>query len=321
MKEIIENFANVGILVVGDIMIDHYIWGKVRRISPEAPVPVVEVTREDFRLGGAGNVLNNIVSLGGKVYVAAVAGDDDMGRMLKEQLEAIGISDRGIVYDKRRPTPLKSRVIAHNQQVVRIDREKTSDIAPDTMASLMKYIEDILPEIQGIIISDYSKGVIRYDMLKWLIKRCSAKYIAVDPKVGHFHYYHNVSITPNLDEASQGSGIEIQDIKTLKDAGKALLNKLKCSSVLITRGEDGMSLFETDGTVTHIPTTAQDVFDVTGAGDTVIATFVLSLCAGASLKESAFIANHAAGIVVGEVGAVAVKPEILIQRIRGGKKK
>jgi D-beta-D-heptose 7-phosphate kinase/D-beta-D-heptose 1-phosphate adenosyltransferase len=321
MKEIIENFQDVSILVVGDMMIDHYIWGKVKRISPEAPVPVVEVMRENFRLGGAGNVINNIVSLGGKAFVTAVAGVDDMGKVLKTQLAEIGVSDSGIVYEKKRPTSLKSRVIAHNQQVVRIDRENTSDISPDTMGSIMKYIEDVLPEIQGIIISDYNKGVIRYDLLKWLIKRCASKYIAVDPKVGHFHYYHNVNlITPNINEASQGAGIEIRDMKTLKEAGRVLLNNLKCSSVLITRGEDGMSLFESDGTVTHIPTCAREVYDVTGAGDTVIATFVLALCAGASLKESASISNHAAGIVVGEIGAVAVKPEILIQRIKGDKK-
>jgi D-beta-D-heptose 7-phosphate kinase/D-beta-D-heptose 1-phosphate adenosyltransferase len=319
MIHIVKKFSEVGALVVGDIMLDQYVWGKVRRISPEAPVPIVEVTKEEYRLGGAGNVVNNIASLGGRAYIAGVAGSESRGKRLKKLIEPY--PTLGIFSEKGRPTSVKTRIIAHSQQVVRIDREDVSPISQETHQAIMGYIQQSLPFIQGIIISDYAKGVVTKKLIEDILALAgSTHYIAVDPKIGHFDYYHDVDlITPNVHEASHGAGVEIVNLKTLLEAGRILMEKLRCRSVLITRGEEGMSLFESPDKVVHIPTCAKRVFDVTGAGDTVIATFVLSKCAGAALKEAAIIANHAAGMVVGEVGAATVTSEQLIESILGEK--
>ncbi len=314
MKELFNKFRNTGILVIGDLMIDRYIWGKVRRISPEAPVPVVEVTNEELLLGGAANVAHNILSLGGKVYVAGIIGSDDAGRILIDKFRESSISTDGIVIDSDRPTTVKTRVIAHSQQMVRFDKEIKSDIRPSTLSLILDYVKSCLPRIKGIIISDYCKGLITEALIKKVLTLAdSKKFISVDPKIGHFDYYKGVSlITPNINEASLGSGLEIVDEKTLITAGKILLKKLHCKAVIITRGDEGMSLFEKNGKVTHIPTCAREVYDVSGAGDTVIATLTLSHSAGAPLKDAAIIANHAAGVVVGKIGtAVATCEEIL----------
>lgn len=314
MKELFNKFRNTGILVIGDLMVDRYIWGKVRRISPEAPVPVVEVTNEELLLGGAANVAHNILSLGGKVYVAGTIGSDDAGRILIDKFRESGISTDGIVIDSDRPTTVKTRVIAHSQQMVRFDKEIKSDIRHSTLSLILDYVKSCLPQIKGIIISDYCKGLITEALIKKVLALAdSKKFISVDPKIGHFDYYKGVSlITPNINEASLGSGLEIVDEKTLISSGKMLLKKLRCKAVIITRGDEGMSLFEKNGKVTHIPTCAREVYDVSGAGDTVIATLTLSHSAGAPLKDAAIIANHAAGVVVGKIGtAVATCEEIL----------
>ena len=319
--KLIQAFRQKNILIIGDIILDRYIFGKVSRISPEAPVPVVDVARESFLLGGAANVANNIIALGGKVTVAGVVGKDRAGDVTRELLAASGISSEGIIEDSR-PTTVKSRVIAHNQQVVRFDREDRRKLEGKSLEIFLKYIKGVLPQFDAVIISDYQKGVVTAALVKAVVKFAKQKrtFVAVDPKVGHFHLYKNVSIiTPNLMEASQGSGIEIKDERSLLRAGKTLLSRISCSSVLITRGEEGMSLFERDSAkgikVTHIPTVAVKVFDVTGAGDTVIAAFTLAHAAGASLRDSAIISNHAAGIVVGEVGTAVATPETLIQSL------
>jgi len=314
MKQIFSKFKNTGILVIGDLMIDRYIWGKVKRISPEAPVPVVEVTEEDLLLGGAANVAHNVLSLGGRVYVAGTVGTDYMGKILIDRFRESGIGTDGIVIDKDRPTTVKTRVIAHSQQVVRFDKEMKSDISHPTLSLIIDYVRTCLPKIKGIIISDYSKGLITRALIKRILDLTdSRKIVSVDPKIGHFNFYNGVSlVTPNVNEASFGSGIDIVDEKTLISAGKTLLKKLRCRAVILTRGDEGMSLFEKSGKVTHIPTCAREVFDVSGAGDTVIAAITLSHSAGATLKESATIGNHAAGVVVGKVGtAVATQEEIL----------
>jgi rfaE bifunctional protein kinase chain/domain len=314
MKELFNKFKNTGILVIGDLMVDRYILGKVKRISPEAPVPVVEVTDEDLLLGGAANVAHNILSLGGKVFVAGTVGTDYMGKVLIDRFRESGIDTDGIVIDKDRPTTVKTRVVAHNQQVVRFDKELKSDISPSTSSSIIDYVRTCLPEIKGIIISDYSKGLITRTLIRKILALTdSKKFVSVDPKIGHFDYYSGVSlITPNINEASFGSGIDIVDEKTLASAGKTLLKKLRCKAVIITRGDEGMSLFEKSGKVTHISTCAREVYDVSGAGDTVIAALTLSHSAGAGLKDAAIIANHAAGVVVGKIGtAVATCEEIL----------
>lgn len=318
---IINSFKNKKILIIGDLILDRFIYGKVSRISPEAPVPVVDVVSESFLLGGAANVANNIIALGGKVSIAGIVGKDTAGRILKELFEERNINTEGIIEDKR-PTTVKTRVIAHSQQVVRFDREDKKRLEGKSLANFTDYIKKAIKEHDAVIISDYKKGVVSSSLVKSVVRYAKPHdiFVAVDPKVGHFHFYKNVSIiTPNIMEASQGSGVEIKDEKSLLKAGKTLMNRLSCKSVLITRSEEGMSLFERDSSkgvkVTHIPTVAKKVFDVTGAGDTVIAAFTLSHISGASLEEAAVIANHAAGIVVGEVGTAVVTPEALLKSL------
>jgi D-beta-D-heptose 7-phosphate kinase/D-beta-D-heptose 1-phosphate adenosyltransferase len=314
MKKFFSKFNKTGLLVVGDLMVDQYIWGKVKRISPEAPVPVVEVTDENLLLGGAANVANNVMSLEGRIFIAGTIGRDDIGKILATKLTEKGFNTDGLVIDSSRPTTVKTRVIAHSQQMVRFDREIKTDIDRSTQVMLLEYIKSCLPKIKGIIISDYSKGLITKNLIKKILQLAGQnKFIAVDPKIGHFDYYKGVSlITPNINEASFGSGIDIVNEKTLVAAGKALLKKLQCRAVMITRGDEGMSLFERSGRITHIPTCAREVYDVSGAGDTVIATLTLSHSAGEKLENAAVIANYAAGIVVGKMGtAVATQKEIL----------
>lgn len=313
---IIRNFERARILVLGDLILDQYIWGKVNRISPEAPVPVVEVTHDNFMLGGAANVANNIISLGGGVTVAGIAGNDRAGDVLRRLLEEKG-AECAIFEDHRRPTTIKTRVIAHNQQVVRFDREDKEMVSGNALKELLIFLKRSVSEHDAIIISDYEKGVVSRKLIEEILKiKPKQKLLAVDPKVGHFHYYKGVSIiTPNLMEASRGSGIDIGDEKSLIRAGKTLMRKLSCPAVLITRGEQGMSLFE-KGKITHIPTMARHVYDVTGAGDTVIAAFSLVYASGGSMGDAAVIANHAAGIVVGEVGTATATPEKLLESLK-----
>ena len=318
MKDLFKKFANTGILVIGDLMVDRYIWGKVKRISPEAPVPVVEVTKENLLLGGAANVAHNIQSLGGKVFIAGTIGSDDTGKMLTNMLTEKGFNTDGIIINSERPTTVKTRVIAHSQQVVRFDREVKSDISRSTSSLLLEYVASCLPHIKGIIISDYCKGLITKSLVNKIINITKSKvFIATDPKIGHFNYYKNLSLlTPNLNEASFGSGIEIKDNETLIAAGKELINKLNCKSLIITRGDEGMTIFEKNNRITHIPTCAREVYDVSGAGDTVIAALTLSHAAGLSLKEAAVIANHAAGIVVGKLGTAVTNQKEILESIK-----
>ena len=315
-KGILKNFSKSRILVIGDLILDRYIWGRVSRISPEAPVPVVEVTDDNFMLGGAANVANNIVALGGEVTVAGVAGKDRAGEVLRGLLEEQDI--QCALFEDSRPTTIKTRVIAHNQQVVRFDREDKNRVAVRVMRELFAFLKHAIHEHDAVIVSDYKKGMVSRELIEGILNssRPQNKLLAVDPKVGHFHYYKGASlITPNLAEASQGSGVEIKDEKSLILAGRTLMKKLSCGAVLITRGEQGMSLFEKKG-ITHIPTVARHVYDVTGAGDTVIATFALAYSSGASMQEAAVIANHAAGIVVGEVGTAVVTREKLLESLQ-----
>jgi len=311
-SKIIDNFKDKRILVIGDLILDHYIWGRVTRISPEAPVPVVEVTRETFLLGGAANVANNIVSLGGRASVVGINGKDASGAALVEMLAGKGVNCDG-VFTSNRPTTVKTRVIAHNQQVVRFDREDSKYVTGRILKAIVEHIGTLYQNHDAIIISDYKKGMISAELIKAMLKDPKAKklFIAVDPKVGHFSFYKGVSlITPNVIEASSGSNIEIRDEAGLLKAGRALMKKLGLKALLITRGEQGMSLFEKKG-VTHIPTVARKVYDVTGAGDTVISAFTLAKVSGAAMEDAAVISNHAAGIVVGEVGTAVAGPDEL----------
>lgn len=306
-SKILGAFKKKKILVIGDLILDRYIWGKVNRISPEAPVPVVEVSHENFLLGGAANVAHNIVSLGGHASLVGVAGKDRGGDIMKRMLEEKGIHCDGVFWGSR-STTMKTRVIAHSQQVVRFDREDKTRMDGKMFREIISHIGNALFGYNAVIIADYKKGVISAELMKEIVKKARNRniFIAVDPKVGHFHYYRHVSlITPNLNEASLASGVDIKDEASLMEAGQLLLKNISCEAVLITRGEQGMSLFQND-TVVHIPTAAKNVYDVTGAGDTVIAAFTLAYAAGATMKEAAVVANHAAGIVVGEVGTAVV---------------
>lgn len=312
--EIINKFSRSRVLIVGDVMVDQFIWGKVSRISPEAPVPVVRVTSEDYLLGGCANVLNNICSIGGKASITGVIGADLMGRWFVSRLRKMNIDTRGIVVEQGRPTVVKTRIVAHGQQVVRFDRENTEKIRNDSLQRIMEYIIDIRDELGAIVISDYAKGVVSKKLINEIRKAIDGTGIVlcVDPKRDGFSLYSDVDlITPNHVEAARALHREFAGEDDVIRGGKALLKKLHVKGVLITRGEEGMTLFEHNGDITAIPAVAREVFDVTGAGDTVIGVFALSVAAGATYREAAVLANHAAGIVVGKVGTATVTREEL----------
>lgn len=292
-------------------MLDEFLWGTVARISPEAPVPVVQVTRESFHLGGAANVAANVGALGARAVLAGVAGRDAAGERLRTELERVRV-DSIITTLTSRPTTVKTRIVAHHQQVVRADRECSDDLAGAEEETVTRAARKALDGCGAVILSDYQKGVVTPKIVRALISRARRRGIPVlvDPKVRHLPRYRGATIvTPNQQEAADGSGIAIRNDEDLFAAGRALLRKLNCQAVLITRGEDGMTLFERDESPIHIPTAAQEVFDVTGAGDTVIATLALALAAGAALPLAAALANAAAGIVVGKLGTATTSPE------------
>lgn len=318
LKQLFANIENGRVLVYGDLMLDQYLWGKVDRISPEAPVPVVEVESETIILGGAANVARNIAALGCGVEIAGLVGDDANATKMKHLLERDGISRHKLVSDQKRPTTLKTRIIAHNQQVVRADRESRAEIDGYTENEFLSYIESRIDEIDCLLLSDYGKGVIKASLLERIVglARQKGKFIAVDPKETHFRNYRQVSvITPNNHEASFAAGIRIRDDETLKQVGWSLLKELELDSILITLGAQGMALFEKDGSFNHLPTVAKKVYDVTGAGDTVIAVMTAMMAAGATRLEAAFIANQAAGIVVEYVGTAYVEKAKLYETI------
>ncbi|MFA6320428.1 MAG: D-glycero-beta-D-manno-heptose-7-phosphate kinase [Candidatus Omnitrophota bacterium] len=319
IKEKVSNFKNARVLVIGDLILDEFLWGDVSRISPEAPVPVVWVKKESFMPGGASNVANNLRSLGASVHLVGVVGDDERGAILKGELEQKGINTAGIVTDDSRPTILKTRVVAQHQQVVRIDKERIDPLSANIVAKMVMQVEQIIKDVDAVIIEDYGKGVITSALLSKVvpIAKKHNKIISVDPKEEHFKYYRGISvITPNNHEASKAVGFQIKDEATLIKAGQELLRKLNCKIALITLGENGMAVFQKAKPMKHIPTVAQEVFDVSGAGDTVIASYTLSLAAGADPIMSAYIANCAGGIVVGKVGIAVVGPDELLNRIR-----
>ncbi|MCC6543445.1 MAG: D-glycero-beta-D-manno-heptose-7-phosphate kinase [Nitrospirae bacterium] len=311
----INKFNNATVLVVGDIIADHYVWGKVERISPEAPVPIVDVQSESYLLGGAGNVASNILSLGGKVRICGVIGSDDMGRWISNRLKSDGVCTDGIIVEEGRPSSKKTRVIAHSQHVVRFDHESRGEISLHSQDLIFDYIRTHINDIKVVIISDYAKGVITSRLVKNILQLAAENNLCVivDPKLKHFDFYTGATvITPNTSEASIASGLSISDDETLLKAGNILLNQSNAEAILITRSEHGMSLFQRGHDATHIPAFAREVYDVTGAGDTVVSTLALSVAAGASLTDAALLANYAGGIVVGIVGTATVHQEQLI---------
>ncbi len=315
ITEILQRMKKCKIMVVGDAMLDRYVWGVVSRISPEAPVPVVEITDESNRLGGAANVANNVITLGAACGITCVVGNDNVGEELASLMRSRGIDTSGVIYDEGRPTTVKTRVIAHNQQVVRTDKEVRTEVCGAIEESIIDVALQSAETCDAIIISDYGKGVITKRLLSELIPKVRriGKIISVDPKENHFRNYKRVSlITPNQFEAGAAMGRRIHDEVSLHEVGWEIIDLLEVDSLLITRGEQGMSLFRSDRTYRHFPTVARHVYDVTGAGDTVICSFTLALCAGATMDEAAQIANHAAGVVIANVGTASVTPEELM---------
>ena len=309
--EIIKNFPISEVLVIGDIMVDHFIWGKVVRISPEAPVPVVEIQSDSLLLGGCANVLNNIFSLGGKVHGAGVIGADSMGKRLLLEFRNRQIDTDGIVVEGNRPTTLKTRIVAHGQQVVRFDQESRQPIRPSSVEKIVKYTKKLRNDLGAVVISDYNKGVVTRHLLDGIRQITSENGIPVciDPKQSDFSLYKGFDIiTPNHHEAGRAAGMDIIDGYDIVKIGKTLLNKFNFKSLLVTRGEEGMNLFESNDKTTHtaFPAQAREVFDVTGAGDTVIGVLALCVASGATFKEAAALANIAAGIVVGKVGTATI---------------
>ena len=322
LERILEGFPEVKILVIGDIMMDRSILGRVSRISPEAPVPVIVVEKEDFTLGGAGNVANNILSLGGKVSLCGLVGDDENGEKIRKRLVEKGIKTDGIFPEKGRQTTVKTRIIAHHphhQQLVRIDREMTDSPKASTLQNLLNFLETNIKHFDGIVISDYGKGLLRKELIRTIIQlgRKLKKYVMVDPKLKNFSYYKGATVvTSNMKEASEKSRIPIAGSLSVERMGRKLLGQLRCDVLVITQGEEGMTIFEADKKPRHVQNKAKEVFDVTGAGDTVIGTMALARGAGAKLIEAANLANLAAGVVVEKRGTATVNREELIRAIR-----
>ncbi|RZB35142.1 MAG: D-beta-D-heptose 7-phosphate kinase / D-beta-D-heptose 1-phosphate adenosyltransferase [Desulfobacteraceae bacterium Eth-SRB1] len=311
----ISKFNQSRLLVVGDVMVDEYLWGEVDRISPEAPVQIVSIKNEVFTLGGAGNVANNIVSLGANVSVAGVIGTDRCGNVLLEKFKELGVDTEGIIQVPDRPTTRKTRVVANNQQVLRIDRETKQNISKNTMELLIKYIDNKIPLVDAVLISDYGKGLITDKLIKKIISSAKKhnKTTIADPKGLSFSKYSGISLlTPNKKEASLASGVDIINRSSLVKAGTNILNTIDIDNLLITCGKEGMVLFERNKEPCTINARAKQVFDVSGAGDTVAAVFGLAIASGASFADSAVIANAAAGIVVGKLGTATISQKELL---------
>jgi len=319
LLKFVSSFREQAILVVGDVMIDRFIWGKIKRISPEAPVPIVEIAEETESLGGAANVANNITNLGGKAFIVSVIGEDTAGSSLIKMLLKEGVNSDYLVYNSQRPTILKARIIAANQQVLRMDKEKKGFFDYETESKVIGNIEKLITKVNAVVISDYGKGVVSPKILRktiYLAKKHEIC-ITVDPKIYNFKKYKKVTIvTPNENEAIEG--MNAKNVKTDEDMamlGTRILETLNSDAVLITRSEKGMMLIQSKGRITNIPTRAKEVFDVTGAGDTVISAMTLALAAKADLINSAEIANFAAGIVIGKLGTATVNQHELRRTI------
>jgi len=319
IRNAVASLVGHKVLIIGDLMLDHYLIGNVDRISPEAPVPVVDVQKESVVLGGAGNVGRNIADLGGSPLLVSAVGDDRDGALLDDLCSEAGLETR-IIRDGSRPTTKKTRIIAHNQQVVRVDQELVAPLCDEAQDELFSILESVINDFSVIILSDYGKGLISHafmDRFMALVSRCELRpKVLVDPKTVNYDLYQGVDLlTPNTKEAGEGANMTVTDKQSVLKAGEALFKRLNCNNLLITLGPDGMALFEGQDTVRHIPTFARKVFDVTGAGDTVIAMTALALSAGHDLLTSCTLANYAAGVVVAQVGAATTSPEELLESI------
>jgi D-beta-D-heptose 7-phosphate kinase/D-beta-D-heptose 1-phosphate adenosyltransferase len=314
LSVLVAQLPKKSILVVGDLMLDEHVWSTVTRISPEAPVPVADVKSVTYAPGGSANVASNIVALGGIPYLVGVIGHDIAGDMLKKKLAEREISSDYLVESVKRQTTHKTRIIAHHQHVVRVDKEDRGDIGPELTQQIKEKIDSLWDQIDAVLISDYHKGVLTPELCQYIIQGAKSrqKIVSVDPKGEDFSKYRGATIvTPNLHEAEVASKITLDVEKNLQKVGLKLLATMDSDYLLVTQGEKGMTLFYPGKPSFHIPTVAQEVFDITGAGDTVISTLTLALAAGISIETAVEIANHAAGIVVGKVGTATVSLEEL----------
>lgn len=319
LEQIVAQFPDRGLLVIGDLMLDQFIWGTASRISPEAPVPVVQIERESIHLGGAGNVVHNLIALGARAWPLGVIGQDEAGERVMNALGELGVNCSGVLSDPSRPTTQKTRIIAHNQQVVRADRESRRPLSQELTDQLVTRLTDWLAQSDGLIVSDYDKGTITPSLLQTILPlaREAGKPVFLDPKIRNFKYYSPVTILkPNQRETEIVTQIEITDEESLREAGRTILRWLRCDHLLITRGEAGMMLFSGETEITPIPTATREVYDVTGAGDTVIATLGLSFVSGATALEAALLANYAASVVIAKVGTATVSREELLNATR-----
>lgn len=313
-----KQFEGKRIAIIGDMMLDCYFWGGVKRISPEAPVPVIEIENEIFRFGGAANCAYNILTLGGVPFPLGVIGDDNDGKIFNSLLNNINIDKSGIVVDSTRPTTAKTRVIANTQHIVRIDKERTTSISTEIQNKLFEKLQSNISNLQGIILQDYNKGVLTDSLIKRIIKlaRKNNIMVFVDPKFHNFFSYKNITVfKPNRKETEDVLGIKIKNSEDVTKAGKLLLKKLSSDYVLLTLGEEGMAVFSKKDKERRMPTKARKVSDVSGAGDTVISTLAMALAAGADIYEASYLANYAAGIVCGEVGIVPIEKEKLFSTV------
>ncbi|MBI1389977.1 MAG: D-glycero-beta-D-manno-heptose-7-phosphate kinase [bacterium] len=314
---VLDRFNNLSVLIVGDVMLDEYIWGDADRISPEAPVPVVNIHRRTWGAGGAANAAANIVGLGGRALLGGLIGDDYHGDKLKGILNEAGVDAEGLIKDAGRPTTTKTRILARSQQMVRVDAENRDPIPPAHEDALLEWAESHMRTCGACILSDYNKGALSERVSQGVIQmaRRGGKPVVVDPKGVHYAKYRGASvIKPNLHEAVEAIGKPIENEDELLNASRRILDVVGDSALLITRGGDGMSLFQRDEAVRHIPAVARNVYDVTGAGDTVVSVLAMALAAGAPLLDAAHLANRAAGVVVGKIGAAP----ILLGELRQG---
>jgi rfaE bifunctional protein kinase chain/domain len=313
-----SHFKGLKIAIVGDMMLDCYFWGEVKRISPEAPVPVVEVGNEFYRFGGAANVALNILKLGGIPFPVGVIGYDNYGTIFKSLVTEASISEEGIIIDDERPTTAKTRVIADSQHVVRIDKESKDYLNKKNQSKVIEYIEKNIKNFDGIILQDYNKGVLTTSLIESIIQLANRNkvLITVDPKFNNFFHYKNVTVfKPNRKEAEDVLGLKIRTEEDIETAGNKILEKINAKYVLLTLGEDGIAVFEKGKAPHKMETKARKVADVSGAGDTVISTLTMALAAGGDILEASYLANYAGGIVCEEVGIVPIDLDKLFDTV------
>lgn len=314
-----QSFCNKQVLVIGDLMVDRYINGKVRKISPEAPVPVLDYKEKRYVAGGASNVVNNLIGLGAKASVAGVVSDDDAGRWLVNNLSSGGASVDGIFFDNSRPTTMKTRYTTKGYQLLRVDREITEEISKEAQDSIYKYCEEVIGKTDAVILSDYLKGVLKdKDFISRIVALCEANnvFVAVDTKTLNIEFYKNVDmLTPNIDEMANAVGMNVETEEDINKAGNRYLEDSMAKMLVLTRGDKGISVFSKGESRRDFPAKDVEVFDVSGAGDTVLSTITMGIISGLNIDDSVKVANYAAGVVITKRGTAAITSKELIKTL------